>query len=63
MTADGGATWIEVDVSPGSKGGYAFVAPRTALVAGGFLGFRITAEDAGGASIDQSLPRAIPVKG
>ncbi|MFG3712449.1 S8 family serine peptidase [Micromonospora sp. NPDC047730] len=63
VTADGGATWTEVDVSRRGKGEYAFVAPRTALVAGGFLGFRVTAEDAGGASIDQSLPRAIPVKG
>ncbi|WP_326564160.1 S8 family serine peptidase [Micromonospora peucetia] len=63
VTADGGATWTEVDVSRRGKGKHVFTAPRTALVAGGFLGFRITAEDASGASIDQSLPRAIPVKG
>ncbi|SCE97795.1 Serine protease, subtilisin family [Micromonospora viridifaciens] len=61
VTADGGATWSEADVRNAGRDRYAFTAPRSALVAGSFLGFRITAEDATGTSIDQSLPRAIPV--
>ncbi|MER5336669.1 S8 family serine peptidase [Micromonospora sp. NPDC002717] len=61
VTADGGATWTEVKVRPAGPGEYGFTAPRTALVADSFVGFRVTAEDATGTSIDQTLLRAIPV--
>ncbi|MEU4269003.1 hypothetical protein [Streptomyces sp. NPDC026092] len=40
---------------------YRFLAPRTALRSGGFLGVRVAAEDRSGNTVDTALPRAIPV--
>ncbi|MGW1093370.1 S8 family serine peptidase [Streptomyces sp. NPDC002596] len=61
VTSDGGATWTAIESERDEDGNYAFTVPRTALKAGGFLGLRITAQDATGTTLDQALPRAIPV--
>ncbi|WP_314614340.1 hypothetical protein [Streptomyces stackebrandtii] len=60
VTADNGVTWKQVLVL-GDDGEYRFLAPRTALKSGGFLGVRVAAEDRSGNTVDTALPRAIPV--
>ncbi|MFE5914976.1 S8 family serine peptidase [Streptomyces wedmorensis] len=62
VTADGGVTWQPVAAHLDDNGDYRFSVPRSALAAGGFLGIRVTAEDRQGNTVDQALPRAIPVK-
>ncbi|WP_393054140.1 hypothetical protein [Streptomyces sp. LN549] len=61
VTSDNGTTWKQVLVLPLHDGGHGFLAPHTALVKGGFLGLRVTAEDRHGSTVDSALPRAVPV--
>ncbi|MFD5062866.1 MULTISPECIES: S8 family serine peptidase [unclassified Streptomyces] len=61
VTADNGVTWKQVVVLRHHDGEYRFLAPHSALVKGGFLGLRVTAEDRHGNTVDSALPRAIPV--
>ncbi|MEV7404384.1 S8 family serine peptidase [Streptomyces sp. NPDC091267] len=61
VTSDNGKTWKPVLAIRLHDGAYRFVAPHSALVKGGFLGFRVTAEDRQGNSVDSALPRAVPV--
>ncbi|MCM2415796.1 hypothetical protein [Streptomyces sp. RKAG290] len=61
VTSDNGKTWKPVLAIRLHDGAYRFIAPHSALVKGGFLGFRVTAEDRQGNSVDSALPRAVPV--
>ncbi|WP_326668192.1 S8 family peptidase [Streptomyces sp. NBC_01257] len=61
VTSDNGKTWKQVLVLRLHDGEYRFLAPHTALVKGGFLGLRVTAEDRQGNTVESALPRAVPV--
>ncbi|MFB9572732.1 S8 family serine peptidase [Streptomyces yanii] len=61
VTSDGGTHWTKVSAHRASNGHYRFTAPRSALVSGGFLGVRVSAEDEAGNTVDMVLSRAIPV--